>query len=161
MGFTSVCSDKMSLILTIPRFIVKLPLVLLRRVCLQWPPTNLCSELIFNVRDQVWRNDLTWNDSSSSTVMKTNKLHHQCNIFAPHLPLRKMKLDGRTLGSLSVSALLHLQQGIDTSIIFYGVRFYQLTEKMSAQNSDLNLKSEIDGGITKPTCLFTRGNIAF
>ena len=90
MGFTSVCSDKMSLILTIPRFIVKLPLVLLRRVCLQWPPTNLCSELIFNVRDQVWRNDLTWNDSSSPTVMKTNKLHHQCNIFAPHLLLRKM-----------------------------------------------------------------------
>ena len=63
--------------------------------------------------------------------------------FCPPSPSKENELDGRTLGSLSVSAFLHLQQGIDTSIIFYGGMFYQLTEKMSAQNSDLNLSLKI------------------
>ena len=68
------------------------------------------------------------------------------------------------------SAFLHLQQGIDkvTSIIFYGVLFYQFSRsltKMSSPKSDPNpmfrMLNSKKVGYYCLTCLFTQGNIAF
>ena len=54
-------------------------------------------------------------------------MQHLCT----HLLLRKMNWTAQSLVPYKFSAFLHLQQGIDkvTSIIFYGIMFYQLTDK--------------------------------
>ena len=88
---------------------VRIVVVLLRRVCLQWPPTNLCSELIFNVRVQVWRNDLTWNAHVNNLVKK--------------LKFRLFTL--RRLSHCIPRALLKsVACGIFLSVIRYGLPLY-------------------------------------